>query len=82
MIFKKKGYGSQLNVCKCSWWKRENGDINQVPYSMGSAVLGVLIAKHVSHVLFKTCFMSAISTNILKHVRAYSGQNGRQIGLM
>ena len=23
MIFKKKGYGSQLNVCKCSWWKRK-----------------------------------------------------------
>ena len=25
MIFKKKGYGSQLNVCKCSWWKKKWG---------------------------------------------------------
>ena len=39
MIFKKKGYGSQLNVCKCSWWKRENGDINQVPYNASQLVL-------------------------------------------
>ena len=56
MIFKKKGYGSQLNVYKCSWWKRENGDINQVPYNMSNQQLpttdqqwdlGIIIVKHL-----------------------------------